>query len=311
MPSIVAALQRKDDTMKKKIITIMLVGAMSMTVACGNPKTSQPNEPDQTNNEDVKSESSYQGILDEYTEKLKDGAQQLADEYTKEAEDMNGDINALTELSANKIEKLAEISTEGIEKMAVLNNDDNDDSYNAWATKLTDIYTKQSQIIMNAYTESVSGINAPESSGSDNTTETNQADKQKSDNKKAKDEQAKNKEVESGSYEIADSTFFFSDSVRDDVTEKWRLSKVNTGVSAEDYAKEYYETLFSSDDEIHAIVNFALNTTACLSVFSDKVNVCIYEYVDGEEHSAKDLFGGNKLGEYDVNIKTGKIEKIQ
>ncbi len=117
-------------------------------------------------------------------------------------------------------------------------------------------------------------------------------------------------EISSGAHEIAGAKFFFSKSVNNDVTGKWRISTVNTAMSAEEYALEYYKELFASDDEIHGIVNFALNTTSRISVVGSNLDVTILEYVDGEEHDAKELFSGMVLAEYFVNIETGETEKV-
>lgn len=131
--------------------------------------------------------------------------------------------------------------------------------------------------------------------------------------------------VKSGTYEIelesdesdgADDeenilTFFFADNVNNDVTGKWRIAKVSTKISTEKYALDYYKKFFSSDDEIHAIVNFTDSTTTCITqLFSDTIDVTIHNYIDGEEHDAKVLFGGDTLEEYWINVNTGEIEDI-
>jgi len=119
------------------------------------------------------------------------------------------------------------------------------------------------------------------------------------------------KEITSGAHEIAGAKFFFSNSVNNDVTGKWRISTVNTSMSAEEYALDYYKELFTADDEIHGIVNFALNTTSRITVSDSKtLDVTIFEYVDGEEHDAKELFSGMTLAEYSVDIETGKAEQL-
>ena len=43
----------------------------------------------------------------------------------------------------------------------------------------------------------------------------------------------------------------------------------------------------------------------------DTLDVSIHEYTKGEEHDANKALGGMLLNEYHVNIKTGKITKIQ
>lgn len=117
--------------------------------------------------------------------------------------------------------------------------------------------------------------------------------------------------IKSGNYEIDGIDFLYSDSVRNDVTGNWRISLISDSATPETYALDYYNTLFSSDDEIHAIVNFSLNTTTKISVlYAGVLDVTVLEYVDGEEHDAKKLFGGSLLKEYWVHTDTGEIEEL-
>ena len=99
--------------------------------------------------------------------------------------------------------------------------------------------------------------------------------------------------------------------VRNDTTGNWKLSKITTTDDILEYAKNYYDNNFTSDDEIHAIVNFTLNTTTCVStLFDNIISVTIHEYVDKEEHDANKLFSGMVLGDYWIYLDNGDIEKI-
>lgn len=99
--------------------------------------------------------------------------------------------------------------------------------------------------------------------------------------------------------------------VRNDTTGNWKLSKITTTDDILEYAKSYYDNNFTSDDEIHAIVNFTLNTTTCVStLFDNIISVTIHEYVDKEEHDANKLFSGMVLGDYWIYLDNGDIEKI-
>ena len=99
--------------------------------------------------------------------------------------------------------------------------------------------------------------------------------------------------------------------VRNDTTGNWKLSKIATTDDILEYAKSYYDNNFTSDDEIHAIVNFTLNTTTCVStLFDNIISVTIHEYVDKEEHDANKLFNGMVLGDYWIYLDNGDIEKI-
>lgn len=98
---------------------------------------------------------------------------------------------------------------------------------------------------------------------------------------------------------------FFQDSVRNDVTERWRLSKTSSSLVPSEYAVEYYNEMFSSDDEIHGIWNATLNTTTAISKSGNLLFVDTHEYIDGEEHDAKILFSGVLLSSEIIDLDTG------
>lgn len=126
--------------------------------------------------------------------------------------------------------------------------------------------------------------------------------------KKDKKPKDKKKEIKAGDYTIDDIEFNYSPEVRNDVTGNWRISTIaDTDADAFDYCVDYYKEMFSSDEEIHGIVNFSTNTTSKISVLYDGVlDVCVYEYLDGEEHDAQLLFGGDLLKEDFISIETGE-----
>ena len=104
--------------------------------------------------------------------------------------------------------------------------------------------------------------------------------------------------------------FHISD-VRNDVTGNWRISTIAENIQMQDHALAYYKKYFKNDNEIHGIVNLNYKTTTKIMVLSGQLDVSVYEYVDGEEHDAKELYGGMLLSEYFVNMDTGEIEQIQ
>lgn len=99
--------------------------------------------------------------------------------------------------------------------------------------------------------------------------------------------------------------------VRNDKTGNWRLATIATTEDILEYALSYYKYNVKSEDEIHAIVNFTLNTTTKISyLYGNAISVTIHEYVKKEEHDANKLFGGMVLGEYIIYMDNGDIEKI-
>lgn len=117
--------------------------------------------------------------------------------------------------------------------------------------------------------------------------------------------------IQTGSYNIDGIDFSFRTSVRNDVTGNWRVSIISTSATPDTYALDYYNTLFSSDSEVHAIINTALNTTTRINSVYGALDVTVLEHIDGEENDAKELFCGSVLSEYLIYTDTGKVEKIQ
>ena len=99
--------------------------------------------------------SSYQSILDTYTEKMEKAVPGLVSQYRSEASGVT-DIGKLAEICNNKIGKLAEICNEGVGKMAELMNSRGDSysTYEGWAGKLMDNYSDIAQEIQDAYLDS-------------------------------------------------------------------------------------------------------------------------------------------------------------
>lgn len=98
-------------------------------------------------------------------------------------------------------------------------------------------------------------------------------------------------------------------SVRNDVTGKWRISVIASPTAVGKYAYDYYKEYIENDDEIHFITNLTLKTTTKIAKTPAGVNVTVYEYVDSEEHDAKKLASGKVLTDDYYDSKTG--EKIE
>ena len=99
----------------------------------------------------------------------------------------------------------------------------------------------------------------------------------------------------------------FYDEFRNDVTGRWRKALVATSQPIEEYALDYYKEYFKADDEVHVIYNFTLNTVNCLTVSGDTLFISVSEYVDGEEHDAKEACGGLHLSDASISISTGEV----
>ncbi len=106
-------------------------------------------------NSNASHNSSYQSILDTYTEKMEEAVPGLVSQYRSEASGVS-DIGRLAEIYNDKITKLAEICKEGVGKMAELMNSRGDpySTYEDWAGKLMDNYSDIAQEIQDAYLDS-------------------------------------------------------------------------------------------------------------------------------------------------------------
>lgn len=98
-------------------------------------------------------------------------------------------------------------------------------------------------------------------------------------------------------------------SVPNDVTENWKYITLSESTDFLEYALSYYNLYFENDKEIHAVVNFTNKTTTKISVFGDKLEITVHDYVDGEEHDAKIMFSGTPLANYIIYTDNGDIEK--
>ena len=100
--------------------------------------------------------------------------------------------------------------------------------------------------------------------------------------------------------------------MNDDDTGSWKVVTIaQAGLEPEDFAAAYYAACFEDGDTAHWIVNFSTNTTTAISRVGDQVFVSCYEYVDGGEHSAKEIGTGQLYGEWLLDPDTGKMEKLQ
>ena len=142
----------------KKLSMLLLAGLLALCFcACGG--TEDADNAEATENTVAESEMTYESIYKEYSQKIIDAVPGLVEEYNTEAAEKAGDVNALAELSTEKVQALADISTEGTEKMAELKlkNGDSDDVYMEWANKLNDVYMEQSKQITDAYMSTATG----------------------------------------------------------------------------------------------------------------------------------------------------------
>lgn len=145
----------------RNLVMLMTLVALSLSLfGCSNSSgtTNSSNAVDESVMRSLDSGATYEGILDEYTEKLEAAAPILVDEYEAEAESQRGNVSALSVLCTEKIDKLAEINTEGLEKLAGIRQrkGDSEETYDDWAAKLNSVYMVESQRLNDAYLDSVS-----------------------------------------------------------------------------------------------------------------------------------------------------------
>lgn len=105
--------------------------------------------------------------------------------------------------------------------------------------------------------------------------------------------------------------FIFTEKVRNDKTGRWRTALYADSSKIVDFAPEYYKAYFSSDDEIHFVINMSTKTTSRLAVSNGTMTIDVLEYVDKEEHDAVLLGSGTLLSQYLVNLSDGTVKEIK
>lgn len=100
--------------------------------------------------------------------------------------------------------------------------------------------------------------------------------------------------------------------MRNDATGNWKLARIATSETIEEYALSYYNDYFEkqASNEVHWIVNFTNHTTTSIKNLSGILFVDTFEYVDGEEHDAHDIGGGMQLTSYMIYTDNGDIERV-
>lgn len=153
----------------KKIICFVL--AILCVLPLGSCTANSSEVEDKTNNTQTKNNEdgtvindlqsalfdSYEDILNDYSQKLRDATPTLIEEYKKEAANNQNGLSGLAKLCNDKVSELAKISTEGIQKMAKLMYKSGNGSYSEysdWAEKLQDVYTEEAGKIQQAYMDS-------------------------------------------------------------------------------------------------------------------------------------------------------------
>ncbi|MGM0123535.1 hypothetical protein IGI37_000907 [Enterococcus sp. AZ194] len=148
--------------MKKVLLGIALFTILSLS-GCSKEKvstttsSSQPTMNTSTTTSSQEEKETYQSILDDYTEKLKEASPKLVAEYNTEYPFIQGGTDALAKLSNDKLAKLAELSNEGVAKMAQIQLDakDSPSTYEKWAAKLIDVYSEEGLKITGVYLTSI------------------------------------------------------------------------------------------------------------------------------------------------------------
>ena len=101
-------------------------------------------------------------------------------------------------------------------------------------------------------------------------------------------------------------------SMRNDATGNWKLARIATSETIEEYTISYYDEYFEKQgsNEVHWIVNFTNHTTTSIKNLSGILFIDVFEYVDGDEHDAHAIGDGMKLTSYMVYTDNGDIERV-
>ena len=161
----------------KKSLVLMVSLLLLLLCSCGSTESQTPDttdtptsvsEPEQSEEpvDEAEEETpsildnvfkSYEDVLEDYSQRIKDAVPVLIDEYNAEAANNAEGLNGLAELCNEKVSALAEIANEGVSEMAEIYMDFGSGSYEEyeeWAGKLMAVYTEEASKIQDAYMES-------------------------------------------------------------------------------------------------------------------------------------------------------------
>lgn len=116
---------------------------------------------------------------------------------------------------------------------------------------------------------------------------------------------------EKSNLDVKDLDILFSDNIRNDVTGNLRLATFSESVDFKKYVLSYCKEYFKNEKEVHMIVNFTNKVTIKINDVGDRYSVSTFEHVKGEEHDAKTIPSGMKLGECNVYKDNGDIEVVE
>lgn len=94
--------------------------------------------------------------------------------------------------------------------------------------------------------------------------------------------------------------------VNGDPSGNWRVSVISEDIEIPQFALEYYEKYFKSDEEVHGIVNYLYDSTIRINKMGDLLFISVHERVDSEEWDASKLFSGERVSEYQIDVNTGE-----
>lgn len=101
-------------------------------------------------------EKTYEGIYEEYSQKMREATPGIVAEYQEEAEQNENGLNGLEEIYYEKSSELEKIGLKGRDEMSKLyeySDEDTDDKYTEWVEKLYDVYSEENDKISNVYLE--------------------------------------------------------------------------------------------------------------------------------------------------------------
>ena len=103
----------------------------------------------------------------------------------------------------------------------------------------------------------------------------------------------------------------FAGEMQNDVTGRWRLSRVASSFDIKEYAVDYYNNYFKNNKEVHIIVNYSLKTTTTIIYQVGLLYVTVCDYVDKEEFDAHIAGSGTVLEECYITLDDHLIHKYE
>ena len=102
----------------------------------------------------------------------------------------------------------------------------------------------------------------------------------------------------------------FREDLPGDKTGNWRVALINYDGDILEHVLDYYKAYFTSDEEVHFLVNQADDRTVRINAYGTTLLCTVLERVDGGDFNALMVNTGDELSSYQITVETGEVKQL-